>query len=85
MNKLEEEAIVQYILDESERGFAPTKLDICDIADRLLRNRGGKPVGKNWVDNFVRRTPELKKAWSCPYDYQQARCENPAIIQRWFN
>jgi hypothetical protein len=39
-----------------------------DMADRLLRERGGKPVSKHWVDNFVKRTPELKKRWSHPYD-----------------
>ena len=47
INKLEEEAIVQYILDESKRGFALTKSSVRDVADRLLRERGGKPVSKN--------------------------------------
>jgi hypothetical protein len=54
------------------------------MADRLLRERGGKPVGKHWVDNFVKRTPELKKRWSRPYDCQQAAFEDPALIQPWF-
>ena len=55
------------------------------MADRLLRERGEKPVGKNWVDNFIKRTPKLRKRWSRPYDYQRAACEDPAAIQRWFN
>jgi hypothetical protein len=50
------------------------------MADRLLRERGGKPVGKHWVDNFVKRTPELKKRWSRPYDRQRAACEDLALI-----
>ncbi|KAH5464313.1 hypothetical protein HBI65_251110 [Parastagonospora nodorum] len=54
------------------------------MADRLLRERAGKPVGKNWVDNFVKRTPELRTRWSRPYDRQRATCEDPAIIQPWF-
>ncbi|KAI1670830.1 transposase [Pyrenophora tritici-repentis] len=29
------------------------------MADRLLRERGGKPTGKNWVDRFIAYTPEL--------------------------
>ncbi|KAH5752178.1 hypothetical protein HBI55_244370 [Parastagonospora nodorum] len=54
------------------------------MADRLLRERAGKPVGKNWVDNFIKRTPELRTRWSRPYDRQRATCEDPAIIQPWF-
>ena len=54
------------------------------MADKLLRSRGSNPVGKNWVDNFVKRTPELRTRWSRPYDHQRAACEDPAVIQPWF-
>ncbi|KAG9186421.1 hypothetical protein G6011_02977 [Alternaria panax] len=54
------------------------------MADRLLRERGGKPTGKNWVDNFIKRTPELRTRWSRPYDHQRAVCEDPATIRPWF-
>ena len=85
LNKLEEEAIVRRILEESTRGFAPTKADVRAMADKLLHEREGNPVGKNWVDNFVKRTPELRTRWSRPYDHQRAACEDPAAIQRWFD
>lgn len=85
LTKLEEEAIVQQVLDQSERGLAPSKAYVRDMADKLLRARGGNPVGKNWVDNFVKRTPELRTRWSRPYDYQRAACEDPAAILRWFS
>jgi hypothetical protein len=54
------------------------------MADRLLREQGEKPVGKHWVDNFVKCTSELMKRWSCPYDHQRAACKDPALIQPWF-
>jgi hypothetical protein len=54
------------------------------MADRLLRERGSKAVGKNWVDNFIKRTPELRTRWSRPYDRQRAACEDSAIIKPWF-
>ena len=85
MNKLEEEAIVRRIIEESDQGFAPTKQSVREMADTLLQARGAEPVGKNWVDNFVKRTPEVKQRWSRPYDYQRAKCEDPAIIKRWFD
>jgi hypothetical protein len=82
LTKLEEEAIVQRVLEQSEQGLAPSRSIVREMADRLLRSRGSNPVGKNWVDNFIKRTPELRKRWSRPYDYQRAACEDPAAIQR---
>ena len=55
---------MQGILEYSARGIPVTRADVRDMADRLLRERGNKPVGKNWVDNFVKRTPELRTRWS---------------------
>ena len=78
---LEEEAIIQRILDESLRGVPPSKANVRDMADKLLRERGGKPVGKNWVDNFIKRQPELTTRWSRPYNHQRAVCEDLAIIR----
>jgi hypothetical protein len=54
------------------------------MADGLLRERGGNPTGKNWVDRFIKRTPELHTQWSHPYNHQQGACEDPAVIQPWF-
>ena len=47
LTKLEEEVIIKRILKESLRGIPPSKLHVRDIADRLLRERSRKPVGKN--------------------------------------
>jgi hypothetical protein len=85
LTKLEEEAIVQRILEEGLRGIPPSKAHVQDMADRLLRERGGKPTGKNWVDNFIKRTPELRTRWTRPYDRQRAACEDPAVIRPWFS
>ena len=45
--KLEEEVILQTILKYSTRSLPVLKADVRDIANRLLRERAGKPVGKN--------------------------------------
>ena len=66
---LQEEALVRHILEQSKRGFAPTKYSVRDIANKLLQEQGSKPVGVNWVDNFIKRTLELKTRWSRPYDH----------------
>jgi hypothetical protein len=47
LTKLEEEVIIQRILEEALRRVPCSKLVVQDIANRLLRDRGSKPVGKN--------------------------------------
>jgi hypothetical protein len=84
LTKLEEEVVLHNILDASLRRVPLTKALVRDIANRLLRERGGKPVSKHWVNNFIKRTPKLKKRWSRPYDRQRAACEDPALILPWF-
>jgi hypothetical protein len=42
-----QQTIVRYILDLESRGFAPRLCEVADIADKLLAERGSKPVSKN--------------------------------------
>jgi hypothetical protein len=60
------------------------------MANLLLQKRSnssqGNPltVGKLWVHNFVRRYQVLTSRYNRKYDYQRAKCEDPAIIREWF-
>jgi hypothetical protein len=45
--KLEEEVVLDNILNASLYRVPPTKALVRDMADRLLRERGGKPVSKH--------------------------------------
>ena len=49
----EEEALVQYILELSERAFPLRLCGVEDMANQLLRVRDAPPVGKLWAHNFV--------------------------------
>jgi hypothetical protein len=55
------------------------------MANNLLTARGASKAGKNWAENFVKRTPELQIAYSRKYDRQRALCEDPRIIEPWFH
>jgi hypothetical protein len=68
LTKLEEEALVQRILNLDQRGIGATRDMVQDMANDLLAERGGEPVGKHWVDRFKTRTPEIKLQRSRPYD-----------------
>jgi hypothetical protein len=84
LSKLEEEALVRRILNLDQRGIGATRAMVQDMANDLLTERGGKPVGKHWVDNFKTRTPEIKLQRSRPYDRQRALNEDARIITPWF-
>jgi hypothetical protein len=84
LSKLEEEALVRRILELDTRGVPATKAMVRDMANDLLAEHGGEPVGKHWVDNFKTRMPEVKLQRSCPYDCQQALNKDPRVITPWF-
>jgi len=85
LTKLEEEAIVQYILELGMRSFPPRLRDVKDMANQLLRVRDASPVGKIWANNFVKRQPELRTRYCRKYDYQRAKCEDRKAMGEWFN
>jgi hypothetical protein len=48
-------------------------------------SQGNSPtVGTLWVHNFVQRHQALTSQYNRKYDYQRAKCEDPAIIREWF-
>ena len=42
-------------------------------------------VGENWVYNLVQRRSELKSRYSRRYNYERAKCEDPKIIEEYFD
>jgi hypothetical protein len=84
----EEETLLQWILSMDRRGAPPRHAAVRDMANILLQQRGSTPpqtVGKNWVSNYVKRHSEIKTRFSRRYDHQRALCEDPKIIQAWFD
>jgi hypothetical protein len=86
--QLEEQALVQWILELDQRGFPPQIIDVRRMADHLLAARGQTPppvpVGKNWVDRFIKAQPELQTKWNRRFHAQRALCEDPEAINAWF-
>lgn len=81
----EEEVLVTSILEASRHGFPPTHRQIAQEADCIQSTRGSKtyePVGKQWVNEFLRRHDEvLKSHWSAPLSTIRAQSANPRAIQ----
>jgi hypothetical protein len=60
LTELKDIVLLPCILDQDLRGFAPRLASVEDMANYLLKSRGGKRVGKLWAHRFVQRRPELK-------------------------
>jgi len=58
----------RYTLEQDSKGWALTKTGNEEMVNTLLEERGGKPVGKNCIDNFVNCTPELRTQRSHSYN-----------------
>ena len=84
LSELEEKVLIQHIVDLDNRGFSPRLKDIEDMAKSILASRHGPPIGKLWAHRLVKRTPELKTRFSRSYDYQRAQCEDPKLLEAWF-
>jgi hypothetical protein len=84
LTDLEGSVIIQYILDLDSRSFPPRLCGVRDMANRLLADRDAPLVGVNWASRFVKRHKELCTRFTRRYDYQRALCEDPKLIQPWF-
>jgi hypothetical protein len=55
------------------------------MADILLHERNGESVSERWITRFIKRHDELTSKYTRKYDYQRAKCEDPEIINQWFD
>ncbi|RFU33152.1 hypothetical protein B7463_g3180, partial [Scytalidium lignicola] len=89
MSQLEEESLVQWILSMGKRGLPPRPSGVQSMANILVAERGEptppRPVGKNWFGDFLKRHPELTTKYIRRYNYKRAKCEDPKLIQEWFD
>ncbi|EED15617.1 conserved hypothetical protein [Talaromyces stipitatus ATCC 10500] len=85
LTQCEEELLVKWILDLDKRGLPPRHSLVREMADYLLSQRGNQQVGENWVYNLVKRRPEIESKFSRKYNYERAKCEDPKIIQEYFD
>ncbi|EED15874.1 conserved hypothetical protein [Talaromyces stipitatus ATCC 10500] len=69
LSQFEEESLVKWVLDLDKRGLPPRH----------------SLVGEKWVYNLVKRRPEIESKFSRKYNYERAKCEDPKLIQEYFD
>jgi hypothetical protein len=84
----DENALESWLLSMDERGYPLSISAVHHAAVALLQNRRGDTsiqIGKNWANRFVNRRPALKANYSRNIDAQRKKCEDPVLIQGWFD
>lgn len=61
LSREQESHLVRWILAQANLGLAPTHQQVRDFVIRIIR-RGGddQPLGKRWMEGFLRRNPEVR-------------------------
>jgi hypothetical protein len=83
----EEETLRAWLIDMDDRGYPLTPANLQSAANLLLQARTNSTdcVGQNWPSRFIKRQPDLQTRYNRKYDYQRAKCEDPVLLQQWFN
>ena len=86
-----ESAIADKIKEAGKMGFGITRAQLCFKVARLVSSmklstpfRNGVP-GKDWVDGFRRRHPDVSLRTPTPLNNVRARMLNPEVTRRYFN
>ena len=84
----EEEALPTWLLDMDARGYPLTPSNIRSAALLLLQARHPSnevAIGVNWISRYINRTERIQGKYTRRYDHQRAKCEDYALIMKWFN
>jgi hypothetical protein len=85
LSPVQEAHLTGWILTQEALGLAPTHAQIRELAQRLLAIKGDTlPLGKNWLEAFFRRNPELKIKRQRRIDSQRLNGASTEVIQLWF-
>ena len=87
LSDIEETTLSRWILDMHHHGL-PLQISNVRYLAQLLLSAWMKPsnaenvtINKLWVNQFIKHHPELKSKYTCPYNYQHAKCEDPGLMK----
>ncbi|KAI1867673.1 uncharacterized protein JN550_006814, partial [Neoarthrinium moseri] len=82
----QEEWLSTWILAQDALGLAPTHAQVREFAERVLHAQGDtQPLGKRWLQGFLRRNPNILTQRSIPIDSKRVNGATVEVIRPWFN
>lgn len=81
LNDVEEDTLLRYIDELTNRRMPPTRQILRNLAEEIL----GGPVGDHWPDRFVRRHKDrICSVYLKPIDYSRASAESAEVFARYY-
>lgn len=78
----QEETLIGHINSLTDRGIPPTSHIICSLAQEMI----GRPVGKNWTGDFVKRyESRLKSSYLRNIDSQRIKAEYTPSFKQFYD
>ena len=85
LSSVQEQRLTDWILAQECLGHGPTHSQIRAFAGRIMEARGdAKPLGKRWMDGFMRRNPILKTKKQFYIDSARVNNATIEVIKKWF-
>jgi 4-hydroxybenzoate polyprenyltransferase len=86
LSPLQELHLVGWILGQGALGLAPTHQQVRELAARVVRAGGDdQPLGKAWMEGFLRRNPEVKTVRGKPIDSCRLNGATTKIVKEFFS
>ncbi|KZL83394.1 transposase, partial [Colletotrichum incanum] len=81
----QEAKLASWVQIQADLGLAPTHQQIREFAQRILNAMGDtQPLGKRWVNAFIRRNPSIKVQRSRSIDSRRVNRASAKVIRDWF-
>lgn len=85
LSKEQESHLVGWILVQTNLGLPPTHQQVKEIASRIVRAGGDdQPLGKHWMEGFLRRNPEVRTVRGKPIDSRRLNGATINVIKDFF-
>jgi 4-hydroxybenzoate polyprenyltransferase len=82
----QESNLASWILIQGQLGFAPAHTQVREFATRILLSAGDtRPLGRKWMEGFLRRNPAVKTLTSKKIDYKRVKSVTVDAIQEFFS
>lgn len=85
LSPTQEGHLAEWVRVQAALGLPPTHQQLKDFAERILQVHGDRqPLGKNWVQSFIKRNPSVRVHRSRAIDSQRVNGASTNIIRPWF-
>ena len=85
LSKVQEDHLSNWVLTQEALGVPVTHGQIREFAGRVLAIKGDpKPIGKRWMEGFLRRNPILRTKRARNIDSVRVNGATTAVIKSWF-